>query len=169
MNWPSLVTVLLLHCACASAVLARFDAGSAAYLLTSRIIRSPAALQASFRKRRRHPLSRVVAGYATHVEDLCPGPLQCGLGCIGPSRFDLPLPGRFVGALPVLLRWVLSYRVSLRLPLPDLGPVLSPTGFCCLPVTCSGPPEPAPRAELAACSDRTKAQQRRERPGCVAY
>jgi hypothetical protein len=26
-----------------------------------------------------------------------------------------------------------------------------------------------PCAELAACSDRMKAQQRRERPGCVAY
>jgi hypothetical protein len=49
--------------------------------------------------------------------------------------------------------------------LPDLGPVLGPPGFCCLPVTCSG----APRAELAACSDRTKAQERRERAGCVAY
>jgi hypothetical protein len=32
-----------------------------------------------------------------------------------------------------------------------------------------GVPKPAARAELAACSDRTKAQQRRERPGCVAY
>jgi hypothetical protein len=55
-------------------------------------------------------------------------------------------------------------------PLPDLGPVLPVlvSAACRLPVL--GPhPEPAPRAELAACSDRTKAQQRRERPGCVAY
>jgi hypothetical protein len=37
--------------------------------------------------------------------------------------------------------------------LPDLGPVLGPLGFCFLPVSCSGPPEPAPRVELAACSD----------------
>jgi len=33
----------------------------------------------------------------------------------------------------------------------------------------SGPPEPAPRAELEACSDRTKSKEQRGRPGCVAY
>jgi hypothetical protein len=33
----------------------------------------------------------------------------------------------------------------------------------------SGVPKPAPRAELAACSDRTKAQQQRESLGSIAY
>jgi hypothetical protein len=56
-----------------------------------------------------------------------------------------------------------------RRTLPDLVLVLAPLGSCCLPVSCSGPLEPAPRVELAACSDRTKAQQRRERPGYIAY
>ena len=58
----------------------------------------------------------------------------------------------------------------------DLGPVLEPFcfGACRLSVLGPqnfpfGPPKLAPRAELAACSDRTKAQQRREKPGCVAY
>jgi hypothetical protein len=33
----------------------------------------------------------------------------------------------------------------------------------------SGAPEPAPRAELEACFDRTKSKEQRGRPGCVAY
>jgi hypothetical protein len=55
--------------------------------------------------------------------------------------------------------------------LPDLGPVLSPFGFCCLPVIAvlglqnfpSGAPKRAPRAELEACSDRTKSKEQRRR------
>jgi hypothetical protein len=33
----------------------------------------------------------------------------------------------------------------------------------------SGAPEPAPRAELEACSDRTKSKGQCGRPGCVVY
>jgi hypothetical protein len=46
-----------------------------------------------------------------------------------------------------------------------------PPGFCCLPVIClgsqnfpSGVPKPASRAELEACSDRTKSKEQRPLP-----
>jgi hypothetical protein len=51
-----------------------------------------------------------------------------------------------------LRQWENGEQIGL-IPLPDLGPVLGPLGFCFLPVSCSGAPEPAPRVELAACSD----------------
>jgi hypothetical protein len=49
-------------------------------------------------------------------------------------------------------------------------------GFCCLPVICLGSqkfpfgvPKLAPRADLGACSDRTKAPQQQERLRSIAY
>jgi hypothetical protein len=48
-----------------------------------------------------------------------------------------------------------------------------PPGFCCLLVICLGAqkfaPKLAPRADLGACSDRTKAPQQQERPRSIAY
>jgi hypothetical protein len=66
------------------------------------------------------------------------------------------------------------HHPSLPPPLPDLGPVLPPLGSAACRLTVlglqnfpSGAPKRAPRAELEACSDRTKIKEKRRRLTCA--